>query len=209
MNIDKNLGKPNLPVAVSRWLFLRKFLHQGTRVASIAPSSHNLALALCQHITPKRPQTIVELGAGTGAVTAVAVQKMHPQSTFVAVELDRDFARILRQRFPRLTVLEANVSNLSSLLVALGIGSVDVVLSGLPTPSLPRSVSTPLFTCLNQQLGVGYLSQLTLLPWVYAGFYRRLFAEVAFSPVWRNLPPGGVYHCRRVSTDFAKHLPGF
>lgn len=78
-------------------LFLRKFLRHGTRVASFAPSSRFLARAMCRHVSRDMPQTIVELGAGTGAVTKVAAEMMHAESRLIAVELDADFAAILRR----------------------------------------------------------------------------------------------------------------
>jgi phospholipid N-methyltransferase len=51
-------------------------------------------------------------------------------------------------------------------------------------------------------------SQLTVMPWVYQRMYERLFDEVRFQPVWCNLPPGGVYYCRRLRPDFRQSLPG-
>src|SRR5262245_9779830 len=129
----------------NRFLFLRKFLRHGTRIASIAPSSRALALALCQYIDPTHPQTILELGAGTGAVTTVALERMHPHSTLIAIEMDSDFAQILADRCPRAYTIRADASTASIRLQALGIDQVDVVISGLPTPSLPRPVNQQIF----------------------------------------------------------------
>jgi phospholipid N-methyltransferase len=191
-----------------RWLFLRKFLKYGKRVASVAPSSPHLARAVCEHITPTHPQTILELGAGTGAVTTIAARRMHPDSTLLALELDPDFARILRQCCPQAHVIEADATTIATHLQALGIAHVDVVLSGLPTPSLPPTITLPIFETLQAVARTSYFSQLTVIPWLYLGMYRRLFHEVTFRPVWLNIPCGGVYHCRRLRSTFARHLPG-
>src|SRR5689334_3904603 len=101
----------NTKLSTDPLLFLRKFVRHGVQVASIAPSSRRLAQALCRHIDPNRPQIILELGAGTGAVTAVALERMHPRSRLVAIERDADFARILRHNYPRAEVIEANASH--------------------------------------------------------------------------------------------------
>src|SRR5262245_54391412 len=104
-----------------RFLFLQKFLQHGTRVASVTPSSRFLAQALCHHIIPERRQTILELGAGTGAVTTFALERMHPHSTLLAVEMDGDFAQILRRRCPEAYVIEADAATTCARLQTLGV----------------------------------------------------------------------------------------
>lgn len=44
----------------------------------------------------------------------------------------------------------------------------------------------------------GVFSNITEVPWIYLNYYRRLFDEVHFQFVPLNIPPGGVYHCRRI-----------
>jgi phosphatidylethanolamine/phosphatidyl-N-methylethanolamine N-methyltransferase len=192
----------------SPWLFLRKFLRHGTRVASVAPSSRFLARAMCHFVAPDRPQTILELGAGTGAITVVAAAKMHPESKLLAVELDADFAGVLAARCPRATVLCCDVAELSERLPALGVERVELVLSGLPTPSLPRAVNTAVFETFTRCAPDACFSQLTVMPWYYWPLYRRLFEQVDFQLVPLNFPSGGVYHCRRLRPDWREHLPG-
>lgn len=194
--------------AVDSWLFLRKFMQYGTRVASVSPSSRQLAQEVCAHIDPTRPQTILELGAGTGAVTAVAIERMHPDSLLLAVEVDPDFAAVLARRCPAAHIIEADATTTHAHLEALGISHVDVVISGLPTPSLPSSVTRPIFRCLYDIARESYVSQITVIPWLYLSFYRRFFEEVTFKPVWWNIPCGGVYHCRVLRDDVASRLSG-
>jgi phospholipid N-methyltransferase len=176
-------------------------------VASVAPSSRSLAAALCHHIEPERHQTILELGAGAGAVTTLAAERMHPHSTLLALEMDSDFAQILRRRCPEAQVIEADAATTCARLQVLGVHQVDLIISGLPIPSLPQKVNQQLFQCVGQIIGEGYFSQLTVMPWVYMGLYRRLFYEVSFKPVWWNIPCGGVYHCRHLRPDFLRKLP--
>jgi phospholipid N-methyltransferase len=201
-------AEKELSPAGTSCLFLRKFLRHGTRVASFTPSSRSLAAAMCRSIDPAKPQTIVEVGAGTGAVTVVAIRKMHPRSRLVAIELDPDFADILRVRCPQALTVCGNVRDIDAHLESLGIDRIDALLSGLPVPSLPRSVNGALLKCLAERGRDAVFSQLTLMPWVYWRMYGRLFEHVDFRLVVGNLPPGGVYHCRRLRSDYADHLPG-
>jgi hypothetical protein len=73
--------------AEPRLLFLRKFLRDGRRVASVAPSSRSLARAATRCVDPSTPQVIVEVGAGTGSVTECALDRCHPRSRLLAIEL--------------------------------------------------------------------------------------------------------------------------
>jgi len=189
-------------------LFLRKFLKHGRRVASFAPSSRPLASAMCRHVSATTPQTILELGAGTGAVTVVAASRMHPKSRLVALEIDPHFCRVLRQQCPRAEVICADVSDLPHQLERLGIDRCDMLLNGLPTPSLPRSLNAIVLRSFQQFAPEALFCQLTVMPWVYKPTYERLFEDVRFRLVVRNVPPGGVYFCRRLRADYANHLPG-
>src|SRR5438093_784016 len=80
-------------------LFLGKFLTQGTAIASLAPSSRWLSRTTVRNIDWARTRAVVELGAGTGPITRVIAEKARPDCRVVVVERDRDFARLLRQRF--------------------------------------------------------------------------------------------------------------
>jgi phosphatidylethanolamine/phosphatidyl-N-methylethanolamine N-methyltransferase len=133
---------------------------------------------------------------------------MHRHSTLLAVELDAEFAQILSNRCPGAYVMRADASTTYARLQALGIDQVDVVISGLPIPSLPRWVNQQVFRCIQEVASEGVFSQLTVMPWVYQGLYRRLFHEVTFTPVWWNIPCGGVYHCRHLRHTFSDDLPG-
>jgi phosphatidylethanolamine/phosphatidyl-N-methylethanolamine N-methyltransferase len=188
-------------------LFLRKFLRSG-QVAAVTPSSRPLAETLCREIDPRVPQTIVELGAGTGAVTRVACQRMHPKSRMIAVEIDRQFAEITAARCPRAEVVVGDVSNLDQWLSERGIGDIDVMISCLALPTLPRPTNAAVFDCLARRGRRAAFTQLTLVPLLYRRMYVRLFQEVRFSLEFRNLPPGGAYYCRGLRDDYAAHVPG-
>lgn len=196
------------PLHRDRLLFVRKFLRHGNRIAAVTPSSPELSAAMSELVTDSRPQTIVELGAGTGAVTEAALRRMHPGSRLVAVEIDPEFAALLRARCPGAEVVEADARDLDTALAPLGLGTIDLVISCLPVPSLPRGTNAALFAWLASRAAEACFSQLTLVPWLFQATYARMFEDVRFHLVWRNFPPGGVYHCRRLRPGYAECLPG-
>ena len=181
-----------------RALFLRKFLAKGRVISSAVPSSRALVNGVLRAVDFSRPCTILELGAGTGPITDEVLTRLRPHQRFVAVENDGDFCDVLRRRFPQLTLLECDATRLAGPLAAQGIHRVDYVLSGLPTPSLPRRGAVRLWRWLRESLAPnGRFIQITVAPLVFRGFYDRLFEQVEYQMVWANVPPGGVYVCSR------------
>lgn len=193
------------PPAVS---FFRKLRQHGMQVAMLRPSSTFLARAHCAHVDPARPQVIVELGAGTGPVTEAISQRMHPESRLFALEIDPEFAHELGERRTRATVLLEDAGNLVDIAMRHDIDRIDVLVSCLALPYLPRRTVAAIFGAFAALAPDGWFTQQTLVPLVYRRMYTRLFEEVHLQIVARNLPPGGVYHCRRLRSNYRNYLPG-
>jgi len=186
----------------SNILFFRKFLRHGITIASVWPSSRWLARATIREVNFAQAKVIVELGAGTGPITEAVVRRLQPHTRFLAIERDADFARILRERFrdrPNMEIIHADVRDLDTILKTRGIAEVDYFVSGLPTPSLPVGVRRRLMASIRRYLTAeGVFSNITEVPWYYWRYYNKVFQDVNFQFVARNMPPGGVYHCRSV-----------
>lgn len=180
------------------WLFLSKFLRQGRGIAAVAPSSRWLARAVIGGIDFRQARCIVELGAGTGPITAELLHHAAGQCRTLVIERDPDFCRRLRHRFPHAEVVQADANDLESLLRDRGLEAIDHLVSGLPLPSFPEAMRDRLLDVVQRCLAPhGTFRQLTHMPWVYYPLYRRYFEEVVFRLVPLNVPPGGVYICRR------------
>jgi phospholipid N-methyltransferase len=182
------------------WLMMRAFLTQGKRVASFAPSSRFMARKLIDGIDWARTRTIVELGAGTGPITAAMVRHAGPDTKLVVIELDPTLCGRLRDRFrgvPNVDVVLGDATKFGDLLRERGIHTVDHVLSGLPLPSFPAAARDAILDTSARIIGAGgTFRQLTVMPLIYYKLYCRYFESVRFRFVPFNLPPGGVYVCR-------------
>lgn len=181
-------------------LFLGKFLRHGTAIASLAPSSRWLARATARNIDWSRPQTVVELGAGTGPITRELAMRARGRGRLLVIERDLDFLRLLRERFgdvPNLEVIDGDVQDLAAMLAERGVEQVDQIVSGLPVPSFSKESQAALIRDIRALLNPGgTFNQITEMPWVYQRFYRRYFDDVKFVFEPRNFPPAGVYYCR-------------
>jgi phospholipid N-methyltransferase len=179
------------------WLMMRAFLRKGRSVASFSPSSRFMARSMLGGIDFDAARCIVELGAGTGPITAEVAPRLRPGTTFLAVELDPVLCGRLKARFPHLDVVQGDAGQLEKLLADRGIPQVDHVLSGLPLPSFPAALRDNVLATSARVLSpAGSFRQLTVMPLVYYKLYRRYFDDVQFRFVPANLPPGGVYVCR-------------
>lgn len=179
------------------WLMLRKFARHGTSIASFAPSSRFLARTICKGIDYDKAQCIVELGAGTGPITKELIRRAKPHTKLMVVELDPDFCKRLRVKFPGVDIVEGDACRLDELLAERGISQVDHIVSGLPLPSFPEALRDGILASVSRSLSPeGTFRQLSVMPYVYRGLYRGYFEDVRFDLVPLNLPPAGVYVCR-------------
>jgi phospholipid N-methyltransferase len=183
-------------------LFLVKFFKHGRRIGSVWPSSKSLAKATLKQVDWKRAKVIVELGAGTGPITAVIAGMVQPHTRFLAIERDEDFARILRDRFAshsNVEIVHGDVRDIDGILQERDISHVDYFISGLATPTLPKGVQKRMFAAVRKYLPEhGVFSNITEVPLWYSRYYRGLFKRVNFKFVPINIPPGGVYHCSKM-----------
>jgi len=191
---------PSTPKGPDWWLMMKAFFKQGKRIASFAPSSRFMARKILDGIDWEKTKHIVELGAGTGPITAEMVKRAKPHTKLIVIELDPTLCSRLRDRFrdtPNVDVVLGDATKFGELLTERGIPHVDHVLSGLPLPSFPPLARDAILETSARTLTPdGTFRQLTIMPLIYYKLYRRYFEDVRFRFVPFNLPPGGVYVCR-------------
>ncbi len=171
--------------------FFLSYLKSPDLVGAIAPSSAFLARALCRHAHGARH--VIELGAGTGAVTA-HLRHEFPNATLVVVERDATMAAVLRQRFLTCTVVADAIESRKDLFCDIPDASVTV--SSLPFRSLPEAVSQQVITLLMDFLLAS--PQRRLVQYTYG--QRVPFDSPHRALVWkrqklvlRNIPPAWVW----------------
>jgi len=186
--------------------FFREFVSHPRAVGAVSPSSANLARHLVATIDWDATTTVLEYGPGTGAITGEIVSQLPAGTNFCAIEISPQFARVLRDRFPDVCVVEGSVGEVRQLCDSQGIDQVDAILSGLPWAAFSDEDQTSYLDATmkvlrpgGQFISFGHLQGL-LLPSArrFRKKLERYFTEVTTSkPVWGNLPPAYFYLCRR------------
>jgi phosphatidylethanolamine/phosphatidyl-N-methylethanolamine N-methyltransferase len=164
-------------------------------VGALLPSSRGLARAMAR--AAEGAELIVELGAGTGAITA-ALCEQHPRTPTIAVELQAALAEHLAARYPQVDVRCAPAH---SVLRGLEAAVPRVVLvSSLPFRSLPLRWRAPTSLAIERFLLADarrHLVQYTYQP--RAPFDLRHADALRwhqYGVVWRNAPPAWVWVLR-------------
>jgi phospholipid N-methyltransferase len=182
------------------WLMTKAFFRQGRKIASVAPSSRYMARKIIDGIDWDQARCIVELGAGTGPITAEIVTRLKPHTNLLVVELDPVLCGRLKARFQgvrNVDVVQGDATKFDALLAERRLPQVDHVLSGLPLPSFPENLRNAVLETSARSLAAhGTFRQLTVMPLIYYRLYARYFNDVQFRFVPLNFPPGGVYVCR-------------
>jgi phospholipid N-methyltransferase len=168
-------------------------------MGAAVPSSAKLARAMAAQIPLMQDGLVVEIGAGTGVVTAALLQRGIAPENLIVVERAPALVTHLRQHFPRLRVIEGDAGHLKVLLGA-DFHRVKAIVSGLPLRSLPRPVVESIIRQYDKILeNGGLLIQFTydLLNRAKSIGMEKHFVRVATIIIWKNIPPARVevfYH---------------
>ena len=186
--------------------FLESFIKNPTAVGAVAPSSPALARAITSWTRLAEASTVVEFGAGDGAITPFILEKLGKKTDFFAIELSEKLCASFQERLPDVPIYCDSVEHVSKYLAMRGKEKADVIVCGLPWaafgPKLQDHLMAATVDCLRdggQFVTYGYLQGLALpAGWGLRKRLIRSFSHVSLSPiVWRNLPPAIVYQCQK------------
>jgi phosphatidylethanolamine/phosphatidyl-N-methylethanolamine N-methyltransferase len=182
-------------------LFFERSLQNFGQICSLFPSSPFVGRAMSWAIADRPAGHVVELGAGTGAVTRQLVNHGVPPGELTLVEIDAKLGGHLRRTFPDVDVVIAPAQELASLWRDRNGPPVSAVVSTLPmrlfNRTLIRSIMRESFSVLEPG---GVFVQFTYRQSspVPERICERLgLAAERHSRVWINLPPAGIWVYRR------------
>ena len=186
------------------WAFLCRAVRRPHRFGSPAPSSRRLAEQVANLLSDSGASTVVELGAGSGALTTQIHRRLPPGSRLIAVEMDEVLAASLAADLPGIDVRQGDAEQLPALLAAAGIARADAIVTSLPWTLLPHRRRDALLDAIAAALTPEGMATAVLTRTALPNRARELrrafearFTKVTMTPtVWRNLPPAAVLVAR-------------
>ncbi|CAN5837641.1 rRNA adenine N-6-methyltransferase family protein [soil metagenome] len=177
-----------------RMFFLRSMLAQPRQVGAVWPTSRRAVRDLLDMGDIASARTVVEFGVGTGVYTREIVDRLGPDSKFLAFEIDSKLASSVSKelRDPRLRVINDSAENAESYLEG---DKADVIISSLPFTTFPAPLRDNILDLSRRALSPGgVMLVLQYSPRVLPYLRRRFFRiERRISPL--NVPPAFLYAC--------------
>jgi phosphatidylethanolamine/phosphatidyl-N-methylethanolamine N-methyltransferase len=179
--------------------FIRSWIERPLTIGAVAPSSKMLARAMARYVDPHSDGPVVELGPGTGPVTAALVEAGVDPARLVLVEFNPTFCRILRARYPDATLVQGDAYSMRRLLETLLLQPAAAVVSGLPLVTKPVRMRLRLIRdAFDLMLPGAPFVQFTYS--VASPLPRRFggFSVEASERIWMNIPPARVWVYRKI-----------
>lgn len=177
-------------------LFFRRWLQNPLQMGSIIPSSPVLGKLIAKHIDKGSDAAVLELGAGTGAVTHSLIRSGIAPKRIVLVEIVPEMAEHLELTFPETKVLRADAFNLPADKLNHIAADIGTVICGIPLVLLPEKKQRQFIDQVEVVApGKGFLLYTYCITSPLPYRTLKLEAErLAWTPL--NFPPASVWHYR-------------
>ncbi len=177
-------------------LFFRRWLQNPLQMGSVIPSSPVLGKLIAKHIEKGSEAAVLELGAGTGAVTHSLIRSGIAPRRIVLVEIVPEMAEHLELTFPETKVLQADAFNLPADKLNHIAADIGTVICGIPLVLLPEKKQRQFIDQVEAVApGKGFLLYTYCITSPLPYRTLKLEAErLAWTPL--NFPPASVWHYR-------------
>jgi phospholipid N-methyltransferase len=176
--------------------FSGEFISNPGPVGSLIPSGRSLGKRMASLVPSVPAGCVVELGAGTGAITAALLARGIAPEKLILVDSSPAMIRTLHKQFPQLKVIAGSAARLKDLLdehLDSSTGPVSHIVSGLPLRSLPKNEVSQIVRETKKVLQYGgQLIQFTYDLRNAADPALKEFELESSSIVWMNVPPARV-----------------
>jgi phosphatidylethanolamine/phosphatidyl-N-methylethanolamine N-methyltransferase len=176
------------------WLHFKRFLAHPLQVQAVLPASKAWGALIAKQVRRERDEFVVELGAGTGAVTRALLTAGVPPQRLFAVEIDPEMAEYLRANFPEVNVIAGDALAVDQAVPGAVAGKTGTVVCGVAVATFSLDQQRRLVAAVrsllspNGRLVVFSYRPLPPLPASKLGLKRIGMAMTLLS-----LPPGFVW----------------
>lgn len=178
--------------------FLRSWIEKPLAVGAVMPSGRILARTMAQYVDIHGTGPVVELGPGTGPITNALIERGVDQSRLVLLEYSPGFCALLRERYPKATVVQGDAYALREELWEHLKAPAAAVVSGLPLVTKPMRTRLRLIrdvfsmTAPDAPFIQFTYSVVPPIPKSLPGIKAE-----ASERIWMNMPPARVWVYRK------------
>lgn len=202
--MSKLIELSDLPrVAQGPVLFWQQSLRNPLQVCSLFPSSPFVGRAMTAVLGDRIDSHVIELGAGTGAVTSQLLRNGVEPGKLTLIEIDAQLGGHLRRRFPDADVVIGSAQDLAKLWKERNGKSVGAIVSTLPMRLFSKKL---IYFVMKNSLQVledgGMFVQFTYRQTspVPERVVKALKLKAwRYTRVWLNLPPAAIWVYERVT----------
>ena len=190
MSLNNRVGDALLRIPCYLWL--RELISDPAAIGAICSSSASLANRMSSWVDPVAEGWVIELGGGTGAITAALLQHGIAVNRLIVIEKSKRLARHLCMRFPGIHVHHGDASDINMMRKS-ELLSVTTIVSGLPLRSMPPYAVKKITSACALALGPeGRLIQFAYWPRTPSAWLAAGLTHVGGEIVWGNLPPARI-----------------
>jgi phospholipid N-methyltransferase len=180
-------------------LFARNFLKHPDMVGWMLPSSPFVVDAVLKQVDWEKARVIVEYGPGVGTFTTRVLERMRPDATLVAFEINPDFYRFLAESVhdPRLKLVQESATEVQSVLARLGFDHADYIISGIPFKTLPHDTRGTIVRNTHSALKPEGSFLVYQLSTVVLPYLEQVFTKISRDSSLLSFLPARMFYCAR------------
>lgn len=178
--------------------FIREWIREPGAVGAIAPTGKAAARAMASHAPLDSDLPVLELGPGTGAITAAILERGIPAERLVSVEYSKEFYGYLKTRFPGVNFINGDALDLATTLADTPWRRFSAVICAVPLLNLPKPTRTRIIAdCLSLVESGAPFVQISYGPRPPAPVAKGQYVVDSSDWVMKNVPPARVFVYRR------------
>jgi phosphatidylethanolamine/phosphatidyl-N-methylethanolamine N-methyltransferase len=178
--------------------FLKSWVERPLQIGAVQPSGRALAHTMASYVDPAARGPVIEIGPGTGPVTAALLRRGVSAERLVLVEFSPEFCGLLRERYPKVRVIEGDAYAIGATLEPLGLAPATAVVSSLPLLTRPLEKRLDLLRqCFALMADGGPFIQFTYGTMAPIPRQGENYAAIPSRRIWLNMPPARVWVYRR------------
>lgn len=178
--------------------FFRGWLEGPKTVGSIIPTSKFAARSMARVIDTASGLPVLELGAGTGAITRAILERGVAPENLYSVEYSREFYDRLKLDMPKVNFLLGDAFDLDTVLGEMKDARFDSIISGIPLLNFPVPARVRLIETLLDRVPAGRpVVQISYGPVSPVPARPASFQTTHHDFVIRNVPPAQLWTYRR------------